>query len=124
MYGNPMDPYGYNQQMLRYKKKNMKTLRKVYSVALLLTILLAIYTYQTLVHNPLECPGTWLRSSLYLVLVMHGTNMVQQFIAIAKIFDCEGSACDVAFDVYEVLVLIFMQCQLYFAGECDDISDA
>ncbi len=62
---------------LDYQERHKGVMCKINFVSLLITIGLAIFTFLALKHTNEEgCPGTWVRSSLYLVLAMHATNII------------------------------------------------
>lgn len=111
-----------------YQERHKSVLCKVYFCALLLTIGLATFTFFTLKNTPSEgCPGTWVRNSLYLVLAMHATNIIQQVCTITGLENfCCSALCNLCFDVYEIAVLIFMMSQAINSTHClerDDTND-
>ncbi len=107
-------------QKYEYQQEHKATLCKIYLVSLLVTIGLAFYTY-TVVIDGKPCAGSWVRDSLWLVLVMHATNITQQVCALTGLenFFCSG-ICNLCLDIYEIGVLIFMMNQVVDSTHCKD----
>ena len=106
-----------------YEQQHKATIRNIYIASLLVTLGLAYYTYENAISgNP--CPGSWVRDSLWLVLLMHFTNIVQQVCWITGLdnFFCSG-LCNLCLDLYEIGVLIFMMNQLSDSTHCLDTPD-
>ena len=91
------------------KEANKKSLCIVNLLSTLATIGLAVGTLIVLNNETQSCEGTALRVTLWLMLGMHATNIVESVCGLTgleKIF-C-GCICVIAFFVYEVAVLIYM----------------
>ncbi len=110
----------YKAHKLDYQERHKATLCKVYLSALLVTIGLALFTFMVIRDDDAAgCEGSFVRWSLYLVLAMHATNIVQQVCTLTGLenFFCSG-LCNLCFDIYEIAVLIFMMWQLSDATHC------
>ena len=101
-----------------YQERHKGTLCKVYFATLIVTVGLAFYTYTNAMEGK-PCADSWVRDSLWLVLLMHGTNILQQVCAITGLenFFCSG-ICNLCLDIYEIGILIFMMNQLTDSTHC------
>ena len=105
-------------QQYDYQERHKATLCKITFASLLVTLGLAFYTY-TIAKDSDGCEGSWVQWSLWLILVMHGTNIVQQVCSITG-FDnlfCSG-ICNLCLDLYEIAVLIFIMDQAIDSAHC------
>lgn len=105
--------------MLEMKEKNKKTLCVVNMISTLVTVALAVGTLVILNQDPTSCEGTPLRLTLWLMLGMHATNIVEQVCSMTGLDAlCCGCICIIGFFFYEVGVLVYMQSVFYTSGEC------
>jgi len=84
-----------------------------------ITTLLAMGTLTVLGIEDESCSTTYLRLTLWLMLGMHATNILEsvcQITGLAIIF-C-GCICNITFFLYEVGVLIYMQIIFYHSDTC------
>ena len=85
------------------------------------TVALAMGTLTILAIETESCSTTYLRLTLWLMLGMHITNIIEsvcQLTGFSKIF-C-GCICTISFFVYEVAVLVYMQVIFYHSDDCED----
>ena len=110
-------------QQYDYQERHKSVLTKIYLVSLLVTIGLAYYTF-LFVTDSNSCPDSWVRDSLYLVLVMHFTNIIQQVTVITgcEAFLCSG-ICNLCLDIFEIAVLILMMDQVFASTHCYDVAE-
>jgi hypothetical protein len=67
----------YEAKMAKMKEENAKTLCIVHTVSTVATCGLAFGTYLLLINNPNDCPDSNLRLTLWLMLAMHATNIIE-----------------------------------------------
>jgi Kef-type K+ transport system membrane component KefB len=112
----------YELKMQRMKEDNKKTICIVNVISTVATCGLAFGTYLLLINNPgVDCAGSHLRLTLWLMLAMHATNIIEavcQLTHLEKI--CCGCICTIAFFIYEVAVLVYMQVIFYANQQCAD----
>ena len=104
---------------LEFKERNQKTLCLVNFFSTVVTVGLFVGTLVVLHLEPKSCSSSFLRFTLWLMLGMHLTNIIEsvcQLTGLEKIF-C-GCCCVLGFFVYEVAVIFYMQFVLYHASEC------
>ena len=109
----------YELKMAHMKEQNQKTLCIVHTVSTVATCGLAFGTYLLLINNPNDCSNSNLRLTLWLMLAMHATNIIEavcNLTHLEKIF-C-GCICVILFFLYEVAVLVYMQVIFYANPQC------
>lgn len=109
----------YELKMAQMKEQNRKTLCLVNVISTVVTCGLAFGTFLMLMNDPSSCSDSHLRLTLWLMLGMHATNITEsvcQLTMLEKI--CCGCICVIAFFVYEVAVLTYMQVIFYSSGHC------
>ena len=109
----------YQLKLLQLKEENKKTMCIVNVISSIVTCGLALGTYLLLINDPTVCKDSNLRITLWLMLAMHATNITEavcQLTYLEKIF-C-GCLCVLAFFVYEVAVLVYMQSIFYANPHC------
>ena len=107
-------------KQLEMREQNKKSLCYVNLVSTLVTVGLVLGTLIILQKEPAVCEGYQLRTTLYLVLGMHATNIIEQVCSMTgldRIF-C-GCICILGFFLYEVAVLVYMQSVFYTSGACE-----
>ena len=110
----------YKLMQLEMKEKNKKTLCIVNLFSTLVTVALAVGTLVVLNQEKQECPGTHLRLTMWLMLGMHATNILEQACSMTGLDRiCCGCICIIGFFFYEVAVLVYMQSIFYTSGECE-----
>jgi hypothetical protein len=109
----------YKLKMLEIKEENKKTLCIVNLISTVATIGLALGTLAILNAEPKSCNASPLRFTLWLMLGMHATNIIESVCALTSLDRiCCGCLCVIGFFIYEVGVLVYMQSIFYTAGEC------
>lgn len=109
----------YKLKMLEMKEANKKTLCMVNLISTLVTVGLALGTIVILNKEPGSCEGSPLRLTLWLMLGMHATNIIEQVCSMTGLDTlCCGCCCIIAFFFYEVGVLVYMQSVFYTSDEC------
>ena len=99
----------YKLRQLEFKENNKKSLCIVNLLSTIATVGLAIGTLAVLNIEPATCNGSHLRLTMWLMLAMHATNIVESVCGLTgldKIF-C-GCICVLSFFIYEVAVLVYM----------------
>ena len=112
-----------NEKYLAKKKKfeddNKSTLCMIHFISTIATVGLAVGTVYVLNVEDYPCKGYHVRLTLWLMLMMHATNILEsvcQLTGLSKIF-C-GCMCTLMFFLYELGVLVYMQSIFYSSGEC------
>ena len=96
-------------KQLEMKEQNKKTLCIVNLVSTVITVALVIGTLVVLNKEPQVCEGYQLKVSLWLMLGMHATNILEQVCSMTGLDRiCCGCIWILAFFVYEVAVLVYM----------------
>lgn len=107
-------------KMLEMKEQHKKTLCLVNLVSTIVTIGLALGTLIILNKETAKCSDSNLRFTLWLMLGMHATNIIEQVCSMTGLDRiCCGCICIVGFFFYEVGVLVYMQSIFYTAGHCE-----
>ena len=107
-------------KMLEMKEENKKTLCYVNLVSTIVTVGLVLGTLIVLNKEPQVCEGYQLKVTLWLMLGMHATNIVEQVCSMTGLDRiCCGCICIIGFFVYEIGVLVYMQSVFYTSGECE-----
>jgi hypothetical protein len=89
-------------------------------VSTVVTIGLAVATLVVLNTEKAACSDSNLRLTMWLMLGMHATNIVEQVCSMTGLDRiCCGCICIVGFFVYEVAVLVYMQSIFYSSGHCE-----
>ena len=112
-----------NEKLLAKRKifedQNKTKLCWINIIATVVTVFLVVGTLHVLNAEEASCKGTYLRLTLWLMLIMHATNILEsvcQLTGLNKIF-C-GCFCTLAFFLYELGVLTYMQSIFYSSPEC------
>lgn len=96
-------------KQLEMREKNKQSLCYVNLISTLVTVGLVIGTLVILQKEPAVCEGYQLRTTLYLVLGMHATNIIEQVCSMTGLDRiCCGCICILGFFLYEVAVLVYM----------------
>lgn len=107
-------------KQLEMKEKNKQTMCYVNLIATIVTIGLAVGTLVVLNQEKGKCSDSNLRLTLWLMLAMHGTNIIEQVCSMTGLDRiCCGCICIIGFFFYEIAVLVYMQSIFYSAGHCE-----
>ncbi|CDW86201.1 UNKNOWN [Stylonychia lemnae] len=107
--------------MLEMKEKNKKTICLVNLISTIITTALMIGTLVILNKEPEVCKGHQLKITLWLMLGMHATNIIEQVCSMTGLDRwCCGCICILAFFFYELAVLVYMNSVFYSSGECEE----
>lgn len=107
-------------KQLEMKEANKQTLCYVNLVSTVVTIGLVLGTLIVLQKEPEVCQGYQLKVTLWLMLGMHATNIIEQVCSMTGLDRiCCGCICIVGFFLYEIGVLVYMQSVFYTSGECE-----
>lgn len=111
----------YKLEMQEFKEDNKKSICFINLFSTIATVALAIGTIWILNLETNSCDHSYLRLTLWLMLGMHATNIIEavcNLTGLATIF-C-GCCCVIGFFVYEIAVLVYMNSVFYTSGECRD----
>ena len=99
----------YENKMNQMKEQNKKTICLVNVISAIATCGLAFGTFLLLTNDDTSCKETNLRITLWLMLAMHATNIIESICSLTHLEAiCCGCICVIAFFVYEVTVLVYM----------------
>lgn len=108
-------------KMLEMKEENKKTLFMVNLISTIVTVGLVIGTLIILNKEPMVCEGYQLKLTLWLMLGMHATNILEQVCSMTGLDRiCCGCICIIGFFFYEIAVLVYMQTVFYTSGSCQE----
>ena len=106
---------------MEFNEKHKRTMTIVNLCSGLVTLGLFIGTLAILHIEEKSCSTSFLRFTLWLMLALHATNIVEsacQVTGLEKLFCC--CACVVCFFLYEVAVIVYMQIIIYNSSKCRD----
>jgi flagellar basal body-associated protein FliL len=108
----------YTSQKAQFQEKNKKMLCIINVLSTVVTTGLAMGTLIVLNMEEDNC-ATRLRLTLWLMLIMHATNILEsvcQLTGLEKL--CCGLLCCLAFFVYEVAVIVYMNVIFFNSDAC------
>ena len=101
------------------QERHKKLMTIINLVSLVVTLGLAYYTYWQISQGFDNCPGAWVSTTLYFVLVMHATNILQ---VTMELTGCGGFCCsgiqNLCLDLFEIAVLMLMMYETLFSTHC------
>jgi hypothetical protein len=114
----------YKLRQLEFKEANKKSLCYVNLFSTITTVGLLIGTLVVLNIEPGSCTDSTLRLTLWLMIGMHATNILESVCGLTGLdhIFC-GCCCVLAFFLYEVGVLIYTQSVLYSSPQCRESTE-
>jgi high-affinity K+ transport system ATPase subunit B len=113
----------YELKTEQMKKENAKTICVVHTISAIATCGLAFGTVLLLQNDKESCGN--LRITLWLMLLMYATNILESLGELTHLEGCCTSGlCGIIFFVIEVGVIVYMQVVFYTSTECAQAGQA
>ena len=114
----------YKLRQLEFKEANKKSLCWVNFFSTVATVALLVGTLVILNTETNACSDSHLRLTMWLMIGMHATNIIEAVCGLTGLDHIFCPCCCVlAFFIYEVAVLIYMQSIFFTSSHCDSPAE-